>query len=137
MSRYLEKQAYVLLERIANASGRTVDTAYASLVHKLGLTQPFFKVIAHSLPYVYSSSAERQKRSQIRLEHYLQAVCDGIWTHQVMEDIASRCAQEIDLLPSINLQAGWGNLQAVDFQSDAELLYNWPPAHFDVKARST
>lgn len=44
MSKFLEKQAFVLLERIANASGRTIDTAYASLVHKLGLTEPFFKV---------------------------------------------------------------------------------------------
>lgn len=44
MSRYLEKHAIALLERIANASGRTIDTTYASLVHKLGLTQPFFKV---------------------------------------------------------------------------------------------
>ena len=46
MSKNLEKQAFTLLERIANASGRTIDTAYASLVHKLGLTQPFFKVFS-------------------------------------------------------------------------------------------
>lgn len=30
-------------------------------------------------------------------------------------------------------QAGWGDLQAVDFHRDAELLYKWPPAQFDVK----
>ena len=44
MSKFLEKQAYSLLERIANASGRKIDTVYASLANKLGLTQPFFKV---------------------------------------------------------------------------------------------
>jgi hypothetical protein len=30
-------------------------------------------------------------------------------------------------------QEGWGDLTAVDFRGDAELLHHWPPPNFDVK----
>ena len=44
MNKVIERQANFLVDHIANSTGRTVDTLYASFVHKLGLTQPFFKV---------------------------------------------------------------------------------------------
>ena len=31
------------------------------------------------------------------------------------------------------VQEGWGDLTAVDFRGDAELLHHWPPPNFDVK----
>ena len=33
-------------------------------------------------------------------------------------------------------QDGWGDLTAVDFHQDAELLHSWPPPNFDVKVIS-
>lgn len=72
MNKLVEKHAVALVERISNASGKTVDTAYSSLLQRLGLMQPYF-------------------------------------------------------------QEGWGDLTAVDFRGDAELLHHWPPPNFDVK----
>lgn len=43
MSKQLARKASALLDQLSNASGRTVDTLYASFIHKLGLSSPFFK----------------------------------------------------------------------------------------------
>lgn len=43
MRRSLEKQLLYLLERLSNSTGRSIDIAYASLIHRLGLSPPFFK----------------------------------------------------------------------------------------------
>lgn len=44
MNKIFEKQAAAVLDQLSNASGRAVDYLYATVVHKLGLTAPFFKV---------------------------------------------------------------------------------------------
>ena len=49
MNKLVEKHAVALLEKISNASGRTVDTAYSSLLQRIGLMQPYFQVKTEAL----------------------------------------------------------------------------------------
>ena len=60
MSRHLEKPTLALLDYVTNSSGRTVDTLYATLIHKLGLTQPFFKVDSSQLPQHIPTSSQSE-----------------------------------------------------------------------------
>ncbi|CAL8468337.1 g7877 [Coccomyxa elongata] len=41
--RHLERHSASLVDILSNSTGRTLDTLYATFVHRIGLSQPFFK----------------------------------------------------------------------------------------------